>query len=151
MRAIRQAICVAVLLVLGAPLLAQEVDQFGKSHKWQGALEKLTVIDFAASWCAPCVRSLPRLDDLAASMPGVNFLVVSVDEKEAGRDFLVKELGLRLPVIWDSEHRIAEALEPEGMPSTFVLDSKGEVVYSHVGYDEKTWRELEEKIRKLAQ
>lgn len=53
-------------------------------------------------------------------------------------------LGLSLPVIWDADHAIAERFQPEAMPATFVLDSGGEIIYHHLGYDQETWDGLVE-------
>ena len=107
------------------PLAAEELDQHGKEHIWKGESGAVTVIDFAASWCPPCIQSLPRLERLASQYPEVRFLVVSVDKKKSGRDFLVDELGLELPVLWDREYQIAEHYRPESMPSTVVVDAAG--------------------------
>ena len=143
------ATALLLLGLAGAPAAAAELDQYGKAHAWAGDLGAVTVLDFAASWCPPCIQSLPRLQELARRAPAVRFLVVSVDEKQAGRDFLVRELGLELPVLWDEEHRIAETYQPEGMPSTFLLGASGEVLYSHVGFTKRGWQELERRVLAL--
>jgi thiol-disulfide isomerase/thioredoxin len=145
-----------VVLLLGLavrPAASQtpepERDQFGNHHElkeWDG----YTVVDFAASWCVPCYAALPRLQELAAEHDEVRFLVISVDEKQAGRDRLVVELDLGLPVIWDGNHRIAEHFAPQGFPATFVLDPQGEVVYSHTGTGKKKHARLVEFLNEVA-
>jgi thiol-disulfide isomerase/thioredoxin len=132
-----------VLLFAGvvAAADAPETDQFGKPQDL-GQGPGVTVVDFAASWCEPCWKTLPRLQEMAQEMPSIRFVVVDVDEKVEGRDELVKRLGLTMPVVWDAQQRLAEHFQPEGMPATFVLDGGGKVLYKHVGSDPKDWDRL---------
>jgi len=118
------------------------IDQAGRAHAWRGEVGTLTVLDFAATWCAPCRRSLPRLQELQDSHPELRVLVVSVDDTPAQRDRLVEDLSLHLPVVWDEGHRIAEHYRPGGMPATVVLDAAGREVYRHTGSGEADWRHL---------
>ncbi len=137
------ALALAALLTLAIQLTARAEgsDQFGRQHDLAGG-DAYTVVDFAASWCEPCYRALPELEALAAHMPEVRFLVVSVDDEAAGRDRLVEDLELRLPVIWDQGHDLIERFHPRGFPATYVLAPGGEVVHQHVGYSQKKWRRL---------
>lgn len=79
---------------------------------------------------------------MAHQYPEIRLLVISVDDREDGRDLLVERLGLTVPVIWDADHAIAERFQPQAMPATFVLDAAGTVVYQHVGYDQDTWSDF---------
>ncbi len=142
------ALAVLVLLVITLPLLAEGSDQFGRRHDLAGG-ERYTVIDFAASWCQPCYRTLPELEALAARTPGVRFLVISVDDEASGRDRLVEDLELRLPVIWDEDHGLIERFRPRGFPATYVLAPGGEVVYQHTGTSKKKWRALVDVVERL--
>ena len=108
-----------------------------------------TVLDFAASWCTPCYRALPRLQVLARELPDLRVVVVSVDETERGRDRLVRELDLELEVVWDGDHTLISKLAPEAFPATYVLDPGGEVVYSHLGYDARVFDEFADVVRGL--
>jgi peroxiredoxin len=133
---------VAVAAFLPISAIAQELDQHGKAHDWKGASKEYRLIDFAAAWCQPCWKALPRIQSFADSRPKVRVIVVSVDEQVQGRDKLVKTLGLTIPVLWDEEHRIAEHYRPGGMPATFVLNPAGDVVYQHVGSGDREWKEM---------
>ncbi len=133
---------VAVLALPPYSAIAQELDQHGKTHDWKGASDGYRLIDFAAAWCQPCWKALPRLQSLADSRSEVRVIVVSVDERVRGRDKLVTTLGLTLPVLWDEEHRIAEHYRPTGMPATFVLNPAGDIVYQHVGTGNREWNDM---------
>ena len=136
-----------VALAASSSPRVQGTDQFGERHDLAG--ESYTVVDFAASWCDPCYRALPELQALAADTPKVRFLVVSIDDEVTGRDRLIEDLGLRLPVIWDAGHELIERFHPEGFPATYVLAPGGEIVHHHVGYSKKKWRRLVDVLKGL--
>jgi thiol-disulfide isomerase/thioredoxin len=139
---VRGLVLVVGLLALAASPAREAKDQHGISHAWRGPFDRLTVLDFAASWCAPCRHTLPRLEAYAAEHPDLPVLIASVDEKIEGRDALVESLDLRLPVLWDEDHAIAEYYEPEALPTTLVLDREGAVVFRNRGSSERGWRQL---------
>ena len=141
----------SMLLLASLAAVAQETDQGGVAHSWKGASKSYTVIDFAASWCRPCWDVLPKLQSFAAAHPDIRVLVVSVDDKVTGRDALVTKLALTLPVLWDEKKQIASHYRPEGMPSTFVLDPSGTIVYRHVGSGKKQWDEMVAFLEKTGQ
>ena len=109
----------------------------------------MTVVDFAASWCAPCWRSLPELQKLAKAHPDMRFLVVSVDESAQGRDKLVRQLELGLPVLWDEDRSIAEHYRPKAMPTTVVVDEKGQVLGTFEGSGKESWQGLVALVERL--
>jgi len=130
---------------------AEPLDQKGLVQPWRGSADAYTVIDFAASWCAPCWKTLPRLAAYAAAHPELRVIVVSVDHEEAGRAKLVAGLGLELPVLWDGGYEIAEAYAPEGLPATVVLAPGGEEIFRQVGSDRAGWRRLLDLLEELGE
>ena len=136
-------------LLVVAPAVAVERDQYGEEHVWRGELGSYTVIDFAASWCAPCFKTLPKLVELGARYPELRILVVSVDDRVAGRDELVERLGLEVPVLWDEDYAIAEHYKPPAMPTTYLLSPDGEIVHSHVGSGDVDWERFVTKVEDL--
>ena len=138
----RPLLLTCLLLLSSVVTAAQETDQRGEAHEWKSKNSAYTVIDFAAAWCRPCWDVLPRLQSFSTDHPDIRVLVVSVDDKVAGRDALVTKLSLTVPVIWDENKKIAAHYRPEGMPSTVVLDPAGQVVYRHVGSGKKQWDEM---------
>lgn len=145
----RATLLLSISLLLSTAVFGSEIslqgrhagDQHGEIHDLEELARGLLVVDFAASWCEPCYEALPKLEALARTHPEVRFVVVSVDETRAGRDRLVRDLGLELPVLWDEGQRIVEGFSPEGFPATYVLDH-GRVIHQHIGSDENGWREL---------
>ena len=145
----------ASVLLLGFGSIAitgeSTTDQNGTAHRPDALTGKVTIVDFAASWCKPCWKALPHLQQFADRHPEVRVLVVSEDDSRKGRDRLVKKLGLRVPVIWDANHIWAEKFQPPGMPTTFVLDAQGKVVHRQVGFDEKKWAKTRKVLAELSE
>ena len=128
--------------------LAETTDQHGVEHELSKA-GTYTVVDFAAAWCQPCYKALPRLEDLAAEYPEIRFLVVSVDDEIDGRNQIVEDLELTLPVIWDEDHHLIQRFSPRSFPATYVLDPSGKPIYQHTGFDREKWQALVSYLRAL--
>ena len=109
------------------------------------ALEKLrgrvVVIDFWATWCGPCIRSLPRMQQISeryAKEP-VSFVCVNSDSPDAVDDAKVflKHKNITIPQAWDQDNSISAAYRIEGIPCTVLLDTKGVVQEIHLGFSER--------------
>lgn len=86
------------------------------------------VVNLWASWCAPCLRELPLLDQLAARLDGsARVVAVSVDTTWGPASGVVARLGLRLPVAHDPTAALPRQLQSPGLPVTYVLDAQREV------------------------
>lgn len=93
----------------------------------------VTVVNFWASWCGPCVEEHPYLIELAR-IPGVR--VVGVNYKDLGanaRRFLGRYGNPYAAIGADTTGRTAIEWGVYGMPETFILDGKGRIVFKHVG------------------
>jgi len=93
---------------------------------------KVVVLNFWATWCAPCVRELPSLDRLAGKLPKDRFAVLALSTDRAGRDraapFLKKLKAEHLGPALDSKSALARSLGLRGLPTTYVLDKTGRVI-----------------------
>lgn len=92
----------------------------------------VTVVNFWASWCGPCVQEHPLLVELArrgVKVVGVNYK----DPAPGGRRFLDKYGNPFAAVGTDASGRGAIEWGVYGMPETFVIDGKGRIAHKHVG------------------
>jgi thiol-disulfide isomerase/thioredoxin len=89
---------------------------------------KPVVLNFWATWCAPCVAELPELDKLAAG-GAVTVLVVSTDRTGAARvkPFLVQHKITHAQVLLDPGSDAAHAAKVVGFPTTLILDGAGKL------------------------
>lgn len=94
---------------------------------------EVTVVNFWASWCGPCVEEHPLLVGLAKE-PGLRLVGVNYkDEPENGRRFLGRYGNPFAALGVDPKGRGAIEWGVYGMPETFVVDGQGRIAYKHVG------------------
>ncbi len=130
------------------------LDVDGKPLTPESLAGKVAVLDFWASWCGPCRRSLPELQKAYEKFKDnskVAFYAVSVDTPEiSNKDLgkLLEELKVKLPYFRDPE-RTAVAFKFSGIPTTFVIGPDGIVQDCESRGDPKFIEELPSKIEKL--
>ena len=91
------------------------------------------VVGLWSTWCVPCRRELPQLQEFAAKHQNVSVVAVNLGDKLDSVVAYAKEIGLTMPVVIDTEGRISSALGVTSVPSTLVIDSSGKVIATHVG------------------
>lgn len=98
---------------------------------------KVVVVDFWASWCGPCKKALPVLADLSKEYgpKGVVFVAISLDEDKSDMEAYLKKNPLPFPVLRDPKGKLAESLNIQGIPVSFVLGPDGKVAASHDGFE----------------
>lgn len=90
---------------------------------------RVTVIDFWASWCASCSRTLPALDRLWRDRraDGVAVIGVNVDESDVAAEAAAHALGATFPIVTDPGQRLSASYGVAQVPLTFVVDGAGTV------------------------
>jgi peroxiredoxin len=90
---------------------------------------KIVVLNFWATWCAPCRAETPDLVELDREFRsrGVQFLGVSVDELETPVRAFVQEFGIRYPIIRDDGAAQSGYREITGYPTTYLINRQGEI------------------------
>ena len=91
------------------------------------------VVSLWSTWCVPCRRELPQLQEFAAKHQNVSVVAVNLGDKLDSVAAYAQEIGLTMPIVIDSEGRISSALGVTSVPSTIVIDSHGKVIATHVG------------------
>ena len=112
---------------------------------------KVIYLDFWASWCAPCLVSLPLLEELRTEFPGEDFqiLAVNVDEDpDKARKFLSR-ISVQYPSATDPDGRIPEIFGIETMPTSFIIDRQGVIRHVQNGFRKSELDELRSRIQKL--
>jgi len=112
---------------------------------------KVVYLDFWASWCIPCRKSFPWMNDLEKRYGNKGFKVIAVNldqEQEKAKAFLDK-IPANFTVAYDPEGVSATVFKVKGMPSTYLIDRTGKIVFSHIGFREKEIPAMEQKIKQL--
>ena len=113
---------------------------------------KVVLVDFWASWCAPCKKSFPTLNELHERYgdKGLVIIAVNVDEQRAKMEQFLKNAPASFVVFRDPEQKLVAAVEVESMPTSFLLDASGHVRFTHVGYfGDETKKEYIREIEEL--
>ena len=93
---------------------------------------RVVLLNFWATWCAPCVREMPTLDRVQSKLGGEGLSVVAVSEDRGGLDVVdpfLKQLGLRhLEIYLDPRGTLAREFGLAGLPTTLLIDAEGQLV-----------------------
>jgi cytochrome c biogenesis protein CcmG, thiol:disulfide interchange protein DsbE len=110
----------------------------------------VVLIDFWASWCGPCKRTLPALHAMKAEFPEPVFLAISVDEDLAkAKRFLATGNPDGLVTLHDPNGKVAELLNISGMPTLILVDKKGHIRFRHDGYTERDLAKIKVELQVL--
>ena len=102
---------------------------------------KVVYLDFWASWCAPCKLSFRYMNQLRATYPAKDLVIltVNVDRNKAAAAGFLSTVGGGLPVIYDPQGAIASHYRVNTMPTTVLIGRDGQEHFVHRGYfDTKT-------------
>jgi peroxiredoxin len=112
---------------------------------------KVLIVDFWATWCEPCKKSFPKLQDLYVKFKasGMDLIAVSEDDENTGITDFGTTFGAKFPLVWDDGKAIAGKWQPKAMPSTFIVDKKGIVRFAHLGYHDGEEAEIEKEVKSL--
>jgi len=114
---------------------------------------RIILLDFWATWCAPCVESVPSLKKIAAQMAGEPFTLISVSGDSNGarvRDFVASH-GPTWPQCWDGNGSVQSLLRVRVLPTFLLLDSDGRILFSKSGWGRRSEGELLSQIRRAVQ
>jgi thiol-disulfide isomerase/thioredoxin len=116
---------------------------------------KVVLLNFWATWCPPCRREMPSLERLHQKFKGKDFVVLALNQMEDGDKVFTftGELGVELtfPIIFDKDSSVSRAYGVQGLPTTYVVDKKGNVRFRAIGGREFDHPEVEKLILQLMQ
>ncbi|HXO41683.1 MAG TPA: redoxin domain-containing protein [Thermoanaerobaculia bacterium] len=122
----------------------------GKYLSFADLKGKVVVLDFWATWCSPCVAALPALKQLAKKLAAEPFVLVSLSGDADGdrlRAFLAKHPA-DWPQVWDQKKEASQQFQITQLPTYFVLDPEGRVIWRHSGWGSTTAGELDGTVHK---
>jgi thiol-disulfide isomerase/thioredoxin len=139
---------------VGAGTLAPEIgikDLAGRGVSIASLKGKVVLVDFWASWCAPCRQELPVLEALFKKYHAKGFEIVGVNQDQSSDNVqrFLSGTPLSFRVVHDSGRAVADRYAPSKMPSSFLIDRRGVVRYVHAGFRAADRTPLEQKIVEL--
>ena len=161
---------VLMILVLLSTAYAQEKaptfylptlkgDNFFASELYgeQAKEPKVSVISFSASWCAPCQKEIRALDSLSIIFPEIGFYLIDYKEKKEVVQKWKNRLQTNIPILLDiygltaKKFGMAQSGESGNitvtLPTLFVMNKRGEIIYTHSGYEDKYAKTLKELLK----
>ena len=112
---------------------------------------QVVMLNFWASWCGPCRQEMPLLENIYKKYNKMGFTLIGVNvepDSKAAEGFL-KETPVSFPVIYDKDSTVSKAYDVAGMPSTVIIDRKGNIRVLHRGYKPGDENEYLDSIRNL--
>lgn len=146
------------LVLIGCPIGHAQIDVGAKFPEldavhFEGALPSdlkgaVVLVDFWASWCAPCKASFPALNKIADefSARGLRVVGVSVDERRPPFEAFVTRLKPSFAVVRDARQELVGQVKVPTMPTSYLVDRTGKVRFVHRGFHDHTDEELRREI-----
>jgi len=161
-RFVARAAPVAILALscaLALPALAAKVgeaapafalpDAAGKPLTLDAYRGKVVYLDFWASWCGPCRRAFPWMNEMLSKYGdrGLVIVAINVDKKRADADRFLQQNPARFDIVYDHQGVAPAAYAVKGMPTSYLLDAQGKVIAVEEGFHDDNRVDLEERIR----
>jgi len=117
-------------------------------NKYRG---KVIYLDFWASWCVPCRKSFPWMNAMQNKYKAKGLVVIGVnldDNREAAKAFL-SQVPADFTIAYDPDGETPGKYQVEVMPTSYLIDRDGKLVYKHRGFKKSQSAEMEHKISSL--
>lgn len=126
-----QGLMILVMLLAFAPgdVAAEKLDL--DQHRG-----KIVVLDFWASWCVPCRRSFPWMNEMQEKYAdeGLVIIAVNVDNDPSDAEEFLQKYPANFLIAYDDDRQLVRQYAIEAMPSSFLIDRDGTLVQNHLGF-----------------
>ena len=151
------AILIAIASVSYAEEITGKAENFtlksstGKNLKLSEYRGQVVMLNFWASWCAPCRQEMPLLEDLYKKYNKLGFTLLGVNVEEDSNKALtlLRSIKVSFPILLDNKNMVSKMYKVSAMPTTVIIDRDGNLRYLHQGYKPGYERDYEKQIRQL--
>ncbi|MES9940263.1 MAG: TlpA disulfide reductase family protein [Candidatus Thiodiazotropha sp. 6PLUC2] len=123
--------------LLALPFRLKDLEgEFHQLHDYRG---RVVIVNFWASWCHPCRNELPSMNRAwdRLKSKSVAMLAINLGEEAEAVNAFLNDYPIDFQVLLDYQGRISQRWGVRGMPTTFVLNRRGKIIYKVVG--EREW------------
>lgn len=108
----------------------------GPNLRLQEQRGQVVLINFWATWCGPCRQEMPQLNKLYDKYRAAGFVLlgINIDDDTRRATEVAAKLGLRFPVLLDTDKAVSRLYDLGTMPTTVLIDRDGRVRHIHAGY-----------------
>jgi len=112
---------------------------------------QVVLINFWASWCGPCRKEMPKLEELHQKYKdlGVTILGINIDENIELSKKILRDITVSFPILFDQENKVSAIYSIEAMPATFLVDRSGNFRFRHDGYKAGYEAKYDQQIKQL--
>ncbi len=123
----------------------------GTNLRLQQQRGRVVLVNFWATWCGPCREEMPQLNKLYDKYRSSGFVLlgVNVDDDASKGMEVAQKLGVKFPVLLDTDKKVSKLYDLATMPSTVLIDRDGRVRYVHRGYLAGYEQSYDKQIREL--
>lgn len=109
---------------------------------------KVIVVDFWASWCAPCRRSFPWLNEMHERYgdDGLVIVGVNLDQSRSDAETFLADFPPRFRIVYDTRKTLARRFEVMAMPTSYLIGRDGRQIGRHLGFRVRKQDEYESAI-----
>jgi thiol-disulfide isomerase/thioredoxin len=111
---------------------------------------KVVLINFWGTWCPPCRREMPSMERVYQHLHDKNFVVLAINQTETPDDVFIYTSQLSLAptfkILFDTNSAISAKYRVVGLPTTYLIDKKGNIRYRAIGGREFDSPEVEQQI-----
>jgi thiol-disulfide isomerase/thioredoxin len=150
------AVATATFSIAAAPIKIGDTFPDLTKSKLEGKLPdlngKVVLVDFWASWCAPCKESFPTMNDLQKRYGPQGFIIIGINVDENNSDMVdfLKKQHAEFTVVRDAAQKFVDKVGISTMPTSFLIDTSGKVRFSHSGFrGDETKKNYEQEIESL--
>jgi len=112
---------------------------------------QVVYLDFWASWCIPCRKSFPWMQEMQQKYraDGLKVIAINLDKERKLADIFLQKFEINFTIGFDQAGDSAKAYHLRGMPSSYLIGRDGKLYASHIGFREKDRAKLEQAIQTL--
>jgi len=107
----------------------------GNAHQLSDHAGKVVLVSFWATWCPECIFEMPSLQALSKALPNDEFIILGInvgEDQKLVRSF-VEEHRVTFPILLDHDLAVYKKWPVLGVPTSFVINQQGKIVYSVIG------------------
>jgi len=124
----------------------------GKEMHINDLYGKVVLLNFFATWCQPCMAEMPHLEkEIWQKHQSDDFVLVTLgrEHTKAELDSFNLEKGFTFPIVPDTGRIIFSKFATQNIPRNVLIDKTGKIVYQAIGFEEKEFTKLKNKIEEL--
>jgi len=114
---------------------------------------KVVFLNIWATWCGPCREEMPSMETLYDELKAnKDFVMLAVSQDTKGRSVVapyIAQYGYNFTILLDPQNKVGESYDVSGVPETFIIDRKGQIVAHHMGAFDWSRPDVKDALKQL--